>query len=203
MTDSALAIALGYLLGALPFGYLAGRLRGIDLRNVGSGNTGGTNAVRVLGPKLGVPVIALDIFKGTAAVLLAGLFGGVGTEVLAATAAMVGHAFPVFLRFRGGKAVATGAGAMLGLAPYVAVTVIAIWILVGVVTRYVSVASMVAAVAFVVLTVATGRSWPIVAFTLFANVVVFWRHRANIARLRSGTENRLNLPVRRRAPDRV
>lgn len=203
MIDSALAILAGYVLGALPFGYWAGRLRGIDLREVGSGNTGGTNAVRVLGPKLGVPVILLDIFKGTAAVLLAGLIDGVGTEVLAATAAMLGHAFPVFLRFRGGKAVATGAGAMLGLAPFVALTVVGIWIGVGLLTRYVSVASMVSAVAFVTLTVATGRSWPIVAFTLFGAIVVFWRHRENIRRLRAGTENRLNLPTRRRAPHRV
>jgi acyl phosphate:glycerol-3-phosphate acyltransferase len=204
MIDSALAILAGYLLGALPFGYWAGLMRGVDLREAGSGNTGGTNAVRVLGPKLGVPVIALDILKGTAAVLIAGLLGGgVGTEVLAAMAAMIGHAFPIFLGFKGGKAVATGAGAMLGLAPFIALIVFLIWIVTGLVTRYVSVASMVAAVAFVTLTIATGRSWPIVAFTVFGAVVVFWRHRANIARLRAGTENRLNLPGRRRAAERA
>jgi glycerol-3-phosphate acyltransferase PlsY len=199
--ESVIAIAIGYLLGSLPFGYWAGLLRGVDLRDVGSRNTGGTNAVRILGPRIGVPVIALDILKGTAAVLVAGLFDGVGTEVLAATAAMLGHAFPVFLRFKGGKAVATGAGAMFGLAPFIALTVFVLWIALGVLTRYVSVASMVAAIAFVTLTIVTGRSWPIVAFTLFGAAVVFWRHRENIARLRSGTENRLKLPGRRRAPD--
>jgi glycerol-3-phosphate acyltransferase PlsY len=199
--ESVVAIAIGYLLGSLPFGYWAGLLRGVDLRDVGSRNTGGTNAVRILGPKVGVPVIALDIFKGTAAVLVAGLFDGVGTEVLAATAAMLGHAFPVFLRFKGGKAVATGAGAMFGLAPFIALTVFFLWIALGVLTRYVSVASMIAAIAFVTLTIVTGRSWPIVAFTLFGAAVVFWRHRENIARLRAGTENRLKLPSRRRAPD--
>ena len=111
---SLLAIAVAYLLGSCAFGYWAGLLRGVDLRDQGSGNTGGTNAVRVLGAKIGVPVIALDIFKGTAAVLIAGRLGGTGTEVLAACGAVLGHTFPVFLRFRGGKAVATGAGAMLG-----------------------------------------------------------------------------------------
>jgi glycerol-3-phosphate acyltransferase PlsY len=195
MTAVALSIAVGYLLGACPFGYWAGRLRGVDLRREGSGNTGGTNAVRVLGPRWGVPVIVLDILKGTAAVLVAAQLGGTGSEVLAAAAAVVGHTFSVFLGFRGGgKAVATGAGAMFGLAPAIAAGVFVLWIVLGLVTRYVSVASMVSAVAFVVASVVTGEPWPVVAFTLFGAGVVFWRHRANIARLRNGTENRLNLP---------
>jgi glycerol-3-phosphate acyltransferase PlsY len=138
-------------------------------------------------------VIALDILKGTAAVLVASHLGGTGSEVLAAVAAVLGHAYPIFLGFRGGKAVATGAGAMFGLAPEIAAGVFVLWIVVGLVTRYVSVASMVAAVAFVVSAVVTGQPWPVVAFTVFATGVVFWRHRANIARLRAGTENRLNL----------
>jgi len=193
MTGAVLAVVIGYLIGACPFGYWAGLLRGVDLRNEGSGNTGGTNAVRVLGPRIGVPVIFLDIFKGTAAVLVASMLGGTGSEVLAAVAAVLGHAFPIFLSFRGGKAVATGAGAMLGLAPPIAVAVILIWIVVGVLTRYVSVASMVAALAFVALAVVTEQPWPVIAFTVFATSIVFWRHRTNIARLRAGTEHRLNL----------
>jgi len=193
MSGPVLAVVLGYLIGSCPFGYWAGRLKGVDLRTEGSRSTGGTNAVRVLGPRIGIPVIALDILKGTAAVLVASHLGGTGSEVLAAVAAVLGHAYPIFLGFRGGKAVATGAGAMFGLAPEIAAGVFVLWIVVGLVTRYVSVASMVAAVAFVVSAVVTGQPWPVVAFTVFATGVVFWRHRANIARLRAGTENRLNL----------
>lgn len=193
MTDAVLAILIGYLIGSCPFGYWAGLLKGIDLRKEGSGNTGGTNAVRVLGPKIGIPVIVLDVLKGTAAVLIASSLGGTGAEVLAAVAAVLGHTFPIFLRFRGGKAVATGAGAMFGLAPEIALGVTILWLVVALLTRYVSVASMVAALAFVVSAILTGQPWPVVAFTVFGTCIVFWRHRTNIARLRAGTENRVNL----------
>jgi glycerol-3-phosphate acyltransferase PlsY len=193
MSDAVLAILIGYLIGSCPFGYWAGLLKGIDLRKEGSGNTGGTNAVRVLGPRIGIPVIVLDVLKGTAAVLIASSFGGTGAEVLAAVAAVLGHAFPIFLRFRGGKAVATGAGAMFGLAPEIAAGVTLLWLVVALLTRYVSVASMVAALAFVLSAILTGQPWPVVAFTVFGTCVVFWRHRTNIARLRAGTENRVNL----------
>ena len=193
MSDAVLAILIGYLIGSCPFGYWAGLLKGVDLRKEGSGNTGGTNAVRVLGPRIGIPVIVLDVLKGTVAVLIASAFGGTGAEVLAAVAAVLGHAFPIFLGFRGGKAVATGAGAMFALAPEIALGVTLLWIVVAAVTRYVSVASMVAAVAFVVSAILTGQPWPVVAFTVFGTCVVFWRHRTNIARLRAGTENRVNL----------
>ena len=193
MTDAVLAILIGYLIGSCPFGYWAGLLKGIDLRKEGSGNTGGTNAVRVLGPRIGIPVIVLDVLKGTAAVLIASSFGGTGAEVLAAVAAVLGHTFPIFLRFRGGKAVATGAGAMFGLAPEIALGVTILWLVVALLTRYVSVASMVAALAFVVSAILTGQPWPVVAFTVFGTCIVFWRHRTNIARLRAGTENRVNL----------
>jgi len=195
--SSLLAIVIAYLLGSCPFGFWAGRLRGIDLRTEGSGNTGGTNAVRVLGAKVGVPVIALDVLKGTVAVVIAGQLGGTGSEVLAAAAAVLGHTFPLFLNFRGGKAVATGAGAMFGLAPWIAVGVFALWIAIGLITRYISVASMLSAVAFMLAAILTGEPWPVIAFTVFASAVVFWRHRGNLARLRDGTENRLNLPALR------
>ncbi len=193
MRDAVIAILIGYLIGSCPFGYWAGLLKGVDLRREGSGNTGGTNAVRVLGPRIGIPVIVLDVLKGTVAVLIASLLGGTGVEVLAAVAAMLGHAFPIFLGFRGGKAVATGAGAMFALAPEIAAGVTVLWIVVAITTRYVSVASMVAALAFVVSAIVTGQPWPVVAFTAFGTCIVFWRHRTNIARLRAGTENRVNL----------
>ena len=199
MSDALLALLLGYLLGSLPFGYWAGRLRGIDLRTVGSGNTGGTNAVRVLGPRVGIPVIVLDIAKGAAAAWVGDQIGGADIAVLASVAAVLGHAFPFWLRFRGGKAVATGAGTMLALVPWIGVTVFFIWIVVGLLTRYVSVASIVAAFSYSVLCVISGQPWAITAYTFVAAVFVLWRHRENIARLRAGTENRLNLPTPRRS----
>ena len=193
MTAAAVAIVLGYLLGSCPFGYWAGRLRGVDLREHGSGNTGGTNAVRVLGPAIGIPVIVLDVLKGTAAVAVGAALGGTGTMVLAGIAAVIGHMFSIFLGFRGGKAVATGAGAMLGLAPWVVLAAFVVWLVVALATRYVSVASMTAAVVAVVATIATGQPWPVAAFAAFAGLVVLWRHLPNIRRLRSGTEHRVNL----------
>jgi glycerol-3-phosphate acyltransferase PlsY len=188
-----LSIVIGYLLGSCPFGYWAGRLRGVDLRKEGSGNTAaptrcacwagagraGDHAGRAEGHGRGAD-------RGPAG---RGRQRGAG-----GAAAVVGHTFPVFLRFRGGKAVATGAGAMLGLAPGISVIVVILWIVLGLVTRYVSVASMLSAVAFVLLAIFTGQPWPIVVFTLFGAGLVFWRHRANIVALRNGTERRLNLP---------
>lgn len=199
MTDALLAIAVGYLLGSLPFGYWAGRLRGVDLRTVGSGNTGGTNAVRMLGAKVGVPVILLDIAKGSAAALIGDAIGGPNVAVLASLAAVLGHAFPFWLGFRGGKAVATGAGTMLALVPWIGATVFVIWVVVGLATRYVSVASLVAAFSYSILCIVSGQPWAITVYTFVGALFVLWRHRENIARLRAGTENRLNLPWPRRA----
>ncbi len=194
MTAALAAIVAGYLLGSLPFGYWAGRLRGIDLRMCGSGNTGATNTMRVLGLKVGVPVMALDIGKGAAAVVVAReLSGSNVVPVLAATAAMAGHLYPIFLRFRGGKGVATGAGAMIALVPWIGIAAFWLWLGVSLATRYVSIGSLVTAIAFPATTFATGQPWPVRLFTLGAGAFVIWRHRANIARLRAGTEHRINL----------
>lgn len=200
MTDAVIAVVIGYLLGSLPFGYWAGRLKGVDLRLVGSGNTGGTNAIRVLGARYGVPVILLDIAKGVVAVLIARELAGVTAEVLAATAAVLGHAFPVFLRFRGGKAVAVGAGAMFALAPVIGLLVTLVWFVVAAVTRYVSLASLATAVAFPTLTFVFDEPWSVRLFALAGGLFVIWRHRSNIARLRAGTEHRINLRRRSARP---
>jgi glycerol-3-phosphate acyltransferase PlsY len=189
----ALVVAAGYVLGSLPFGYWIGRLRGIDLREHGSGNTGATNALRVLGLRLGVGVLALDVGKGAAAALLGEAVGGDGLGVLAGVAAVVGHAFPVFLGFGGGKGVATAAGVMFALVPFIGLAVLLLWAVVIAATRYVSVGSMVAGVAFPLLTLAFDQAWPVTAFALFAAAMILWRHRANIARLRLGTEHRVDL----------
>ena len=194
MTDAVIAVAIGYLLGSLPFGYWAGRMRGIDLRLAGSGNTGATNAMRVLGLKVGIPVMALDIGKGAAAVLIArGISDSDLVPVLAGAAAVAGHMYPLFLGFKGGKGVATGAGTMLALVPAIGVAAFVLWLTVSLATRYVSIGSVVTAIAYPAAALATGQPWPITLYTLGAGAWVIWRHRTNIARLRAGTENRINL----------
>jgi acyl phosphate:glycerol-3-phosphate acyltransferase len=194
MTDALVAIAIGYLLGSLPFGYWAGRLRGIDLRLAGSGNTGATNVMRVLGLKVGVPVMALDIGKGAAAVVIA---RAISTDdivpVLAAAAAGTGHMYPLFLGFRGGKGVATGAGTMIALVPWIGIAAFFLWLAVSLATRYVSIGSVVTAVAYPAATIASGQPWAVCVYTIGAGAWVIWRHRGNIARLRAGTEHRINL----------
>lgn len=193
--SAVLALVVGYLAGSLPFGYWAGRVRGVDLRAQGSGNTGATNAFRVLGIKVGIAVMALDIGKGAVAVLAArAIAGGDLVPVLAAAAAVAGHLFPVFLGFRGGKGAATGTGAMIALVPVIGLAAFLLWVTVSLVTRYVSVATLVTAVFYATAAFVSGQPWPVRIFTLGAGAFVVWRHRANIARLRAGTENRVNLP---------
>ena len=194
MNGVVLSIVIGYLLGSCPFGYWAGRLRGIDLRLAGSGNTGATNVMRVLGLKIGLPVMALDIGKGAAAVVIArALSSDDIVPVLAAAAAVTGHMYPLFLGFRGGKGVATGAGTMLALVPWIGVAAFILWLTVSLATRYVSIGSVVTAIAYPAATIASGQPWAVCIYTVGAGAWVIWRHRANIARLRAGTENRINL----------
>ncbi|HUZ84784.1 MAG TPA: glycerol-3-phosphate 1-O-acyltransferase PlsY [Gaiellales bacterium] len=193
MIGQAALVLFGYLLGAVPFGYLAGRARGVDLRREGSGNTGGTNAIRVLGARWGVPALILDVAKGSAAVLAAEQAGGLGLAVLAGTAAVLGHTFPVFLGFGGGKGVATAAGATLALLPWLTLALLAVWIVMVLLTRYVSVASITIAVGLVVGVFALPQPWSVRGYGAFASGMVLWRHRGNVARLRAGTEHRVNL----------
>ena len=194
-----LFVVAGYLAGSIPSGYWLVRLaRGADIRAAGSGNIGATNVWRTYGARLGVPVMALDVAKGFAPALLATLFVGHLAGVLAGGAAMLGHWRPLFMRFaRGGKVVATCGGAFLGVAPVVGGIGLAVWILVFSVFRYASVASIVAAISLPVVSVALGEPWPVDAFAGAATLAVIVLHRANIARLRAGTETRFRF--RRRA----
>src|ERR687894_1427766 len=189
MREAAL-IALGYLLGSLPWGYWLPRvLAGVDIRTVGSGNTGATNVWRALGFKLGLAVAFLDIAKGAAAALLARWLADDLVGVLAGLAAMAGHYRPLFLRFaRGGKAVATIGGVGLALAFFATLAAAGVWIALFLLTRYASVASIVAALTLPVFAAAFGASVPVLAFTVAAALAVLVLHRANIARLRAGTE---------------
>jgi len=194
-----LAVLLAYVLGSMPFGYWVPRLvRGEDIRTRGSGNVGASNVFRVYGRSLGIPVALLDLAKGFAAAALGLWVGGALIGVLAAAAAMVGHAYPVFLRFqKGGKMVATAGGATLALAPLAAVICIAAWLVVFLATRYASLASLVTALTLALLVVVLDYPWPIIAFGIAGAAAVIALHRQNIRRLLGGTEHRFAL---RRAP---
>jgi glycerol-3-phosphate acyltransferase PlsY len=194
MTD-LLAVLGGYVLGSMPFGYWVPRLvRGEDIRTKGSGNVGASNVFRVYGRSLGIPVALLDVAKGFAAAALGLWVGGALIGVLAAAAAMLGHARPVFLRFqKGGKMVATAGGATFALAPLVASLCVGIWLVVFLLTRFASLASIVTAVGGAVLVVALGYPWPIVVFGIAGAAAVIAMHHQNIRRLFAGTEHRFEL----------
>jgi glycerol-3-phosphate acyltransferase PlsY len=196
----AVAVVAGSVLGSMPWGlWLPRLLAGVDIRTVGSGNTGATNVWRTLGFKLGLGVALLDIAKGAGAALLGQWLAGDLFGVLAGIAAMVGHYRPLFLGLaRGGKMVATTGGVALALAPLAFLSGSALWIAVFLVTRYASVASMVSAAALPFLALLFDASWPIVGFAAAAAVAIVLLHRSNIARLLAGTENRMKL--RRRRP---
>ena len=192
---AALAVLCGYLLGSLPFGYwLVRAFRGEDIRTRGSGNVGATNVFRVYGRRLGVAVALLDVGKGFAAALLGLWAGGALIGVLAGAAAMVGHARPVFLRFRkGGKMVATAGGAAFALAPLAALSCVAVWLVVFVLTRYASVASIATALALPLFAWLYGAHWPALVFTIAGAGAIVLLHRHNIRRLVAGTEHRFEL----------
>jgi glycerol-3-phosphate acyltransferase PlsY len=198
----SIPLLIGYLLGSVPFSYLAGRLRGVDLRQHGSGNLGASNTYRVLGASYAVPVLVLDIGKGAAAVLLAGWLSG-GKPGLwgsaAALGAIVGHIWSVFLAFRGGKGVATAAGAFLALTPIPTLISVALWLVLVAATRYVSVGSMAGAVMLPLAVYLLGArtsgaprdTGPEFWLALVVAAVVLVKHRSNIRRLLDGNENRL------------
>ncbi|MDP9231497.1 MAG: glycerol-3-phosphate 1-O-acyltransferase PlsY [Actinomycetota bacterium] len=190
--NTALFVIVGYLAGSIPTGYwLVRALRGEDIRKTGSGNIGATNVWRTYGARFGVPVMFLDTMKGFVPALLATIYVSHLAGVLAGGAAMLGHWRPLFLRFeKGGKAVATCGGAFFGVAPVVGGIGAAVWILVFVLFRYASVASIVAALSLPLIAVALGEPWPVIAFGSIAALAVILLHRPNISRLRAGTETR-------------
>jgi glycerol-3-phosphate acyltransferase PlsY len=199
-----------YLLGAIPFGLLIAGSHGIDLRKVGSGNIGATNLSRALGKKWAYVCFVLDFAKGllptaAAGFLLGDIQGAAGlwARLAVGCAAVVGHIFPVYLRFKGGKGVATSFGVAIGLWPYYTLcagVVLLVWVIVLLIWRYVSLASLAASVAFpVVLVLAVtfipgwemANLWPLLIVAIFIPVLVFIRHRENISRLLAGTESRV------------
>lgn len=192
---SALVILGGYLLGSMPFGYwIVLLVKGEDIRKVGSGNIGASNVWRTYGRWMGIPIVLLDVAKGFVPALVGALLVGELTAVVAGGAAMLGHWRPLFLRFqKGGKTVATGGGVFLGAAPLLGLLGVAVWIVVFLLSRYASLASIVAALSLPILAVVLGEPWPIIVFSVIAAVGVVLLHRPNIARLRAGTESRFRL----------
>lgn len=205
-------LLLGYLCGSIPFGLLIGKAKGVDIRKAGSGNVGATNVGRLLGRPWGITCFVLDVLKGVAPVVAAGLACGYLGHALTAgqswrwlavgVASVLGHVFPVWLKFRGGKGVATGLGAVLGYWPtvtFAAGAALLTWILVVAVWRYVSLASMAAAallplyvlLAGAVMDTPAGAVVPFVIVTLLLAMLVILRHRTNIARLCAGTESKI------------
>jgi acyl phosphate:glycerol-3-phosphate acyltransferase len=189
------AVLGGYLVGSIPSGYWIVRLtRGVDVRRVGSKSIGATNVWRAFGWKYGVPTIVLDVAKGLVPALAARLLVDDLAGVLAGGAAMVGHWRPLYLRFeKGGKLVATTGGVLLGLAPWVALFALGAWGATFLVARYVSVASMTAAVAVPVFAVVLDQSWPIVVLTFAGGIAVLLLHKDNVRRLLARREPRVQL----------
>jgi acyl phosphate:glycerol-3-phosphate acyltransferase len=197
----SLAILGTFLVGGIPFGYIAGRMRGLDLRKEGSGNIGATNAIRVLGKAWGIPVFMLDVLKAMVPVLVLKHLGETSphlfpfneqvVSITAAAAAVLGHNFCPYLGFKGGKGMATSAGVLLALMPWSCLVCVATWVALFYGTRYVSVASIGAAV---ILPVATWFIYPDkLGYQILAAVLgllAVWRHRSNLVRLKNGTENR-------------
>ena len=189
-----LTLLLGYLLGSIPSGFLAGQwCKGIDLRTIGSGSTGATNVLRNVGKGPALAVFLVDVAKGAAAVLLARSLNPTSAlidwiQVLAGLAALAGHIWPVWLGFKGGKAVATGFGMFLGLAWPVGLACFGMFMAVFSISRIVSLASVVAAVSLPLLMAAGSDSNANLVVALVAMLLVLWRHRTNIQRLINGTE---------------
>jgi glycerol-3-phosphate acyltransferase PlsY len=190
-----LLILGGYLLGSMPWGYWLPRIvTGVNIRKIGSGNTGAANVWRTQGFKLGLSVALLDVAKGLAAALLGVWLGSELIGLLAGIAALFGHWRPLFIGFaRGGKIVATTGGVALALAPLATLAAAAVWIAVFLVTRYTSVASLLSAATLPLFAILFGASWLVVAFAAGAGVAIFVLHRANIGRLLNRTENRFAL----------
>lgn len=218
MQTILLAVALAYLIGSIPWSLIVARLRGIDLREHGSGNAGATNAWRVLGRGPGLAVFALDFLKGLGAVLLAGRVSvgpglpdwpdaGAWVAVLAGTAAMLGHVYTLtgrvfFGSWRGGKGVATGGGMLLGLVPVAVLAGAVVFLVAVALTRYVSIGSIGSAVTIptvLLIRLALGQHvpTPLLAFALLVPLFIAYTHRSNLRRLLEGTEARFNDPAGR------
>ena len=193
------AIFASYLAGSIPTGYIVGRLmKGIDIRNFGSGNMGATNVVRVLGKGPGILTLVIDMIKGLVAVLwIARLFNNdsgfsqSNFQLGCGIAAIGGHNWTCFLRFKGGKGVATSTGVFLGLAPYVTLCLVGLWCVSAYLTRYVSLSSIIASTALPIFLWVFDKPIAWVAAGFLLSLISIWKHRSNIKRLLDGKENKI------------
>jgi glycerol-3-phosphate acyltransferase PlsY len=186
-----LALLVGYLLGSIPFGLLLTRLAGLgDIRSIGSGNIGATNVLRTGRRSLAAATLILDALKGTAAVLIAGIWFGPTGAIVAGLGAFLGHVFPIWLRFAGGKGVATLLGVVMALDWRAALAFAAVWLITAAVTRYSSLSALAGSVAVPIAFYVLGEPLAAAVTALLA-VVLWYRHKANIGRLVAGTESRI------------
>jgi glycerol-3-phosphate acyltransferase PlsY len=205
---SIVVIAACYLVGAIPFGLLIGKIiGGVDIRQLGSGNIGATNVGRVLGRKWGALAFALDVAKGLAPVAIVGRCAGETSwlaghpstlTILAGAAAICGHIFPIYLKFQGGKGVATSCGVVVYLSPVGTAIALGTWLIMVAIWRYVSLGSITAAIVFMayILITEARAGWPSPALVVFGFIMaalVILRHRSNIQRLLAGTENKIGV----------
>jgi glycerol-3-phosphate acyltransferase PlsY len=217
MVSAVFIIVLGYLLGSVPFGLIAGHMKGMDIRHHGSGNIGATNVFRVLGRGWGIAVFACDAAKGYLAVVLAMYLNAhfrewcetvdfvresqalppLGAQILGGIWAIIGHTFPCWLGFKGGKGVATSLGVVIALVPFAASISLVVWVVSVIITRFVSVASILASLTVplvVAFQPASADKWPLFTLCIVAAFLIVWRHRPNIHRLFHGTEHRVGKP---------
>ncbi|NMC27088.1 MAG: glycerol-3-phosphate 1-O-acyltransferase PlsY [Syntrophomonadaceae bacterium] len=191
MKEIVLTLAC-YLIGSVPFSYLFSRyLGGVDIRSRGTGNVGATNVLRTLGMKIALLSLLGDVFKGVLAAWLGLVFGGEGLAALCTVAVVIGHCWPLFLDFRGGKGVATSAGALLVLMPLITLILLVTFVTIIAVSRYVSLGSVCAAVLLPLLALVMREPWQYLLMTVVLAGMVLFRHRTNIERLRRGCESKL------------
>ncbi|MBB4405586.1 MULTISPECIES: glycerol-3-phosphate 1-O-acyltransferase PlsY [Agrobacterium] len=187
----ALAALIGYLFGSIPFGLILTRMAGLgDVRKIGSGNIGATNVLRTGNKKLAAATLLLDALKGTAAVLVANALWGYEASLVAGFFAFLGHLFPVWLGFKGGKGVATYIGVLLGVAPLMMLAFALIWLATAFITRYSSLSALLAMLVIPVALWVLGPEKTALLVTLLS-VISWWKHRENIMRLLAGTESRI------------
>lgn len=187
-----LVLAVNYLLGSTPAAYIVGKLKGIDITQHGSGNVGATNAFRILGKGAGLVVLVFDCLKGVIGVLLAQhLVGDPWFVILAALVVVTGHNYSLFLKFKGGKGVATGAGIFLVLAPKTVLTAFIVFVIVVAVSKYVSLGSLITAATFPIIMTVIGEPFPVRVLGIVVALFVIYRHIPNIKRLVAGKENKI------------
>ncbi len=193
---TVLLVLFGYVLGAVPTGYLVGRAFGVDVRKVGSGNIGTANVLRAAGKWAAILTLVGDMFKGFAPVVVAKLAtDNLWIHAVVALAAVVGHCWPVFLRFKGGKAVATGAGTSIGLDPVVGLGLFAFWWAVVLLSRYTSLGAIAVMLVSPLVFWLTGQPLAYVVYSVVGGALVLWRHRENARALLNGTERKVGQRV--------